>query len=73
MSTRLHSRNTQSTQGDLATSRVGGELAKRHLSFGAGLQDSEYLFLLSLITLIADSPRGIAHLQNYSSRGQARP
>lgn len=46
MSTPLHSRSTPSILGDLATSHVGGELAKRRLSFGAGLRDSEYLVVL---------------------------
>lgn len=57
MSMPLHSRNTPSIQGDLATSRAAGELAKRRLSFGAGLRDSEYLILLSITSPIADSPR----------------
>lgn len=73
MSTPLHSRNTLSIQGDLATSRAGGELAKRRLSFGAGLRGSEYLFFVSFTYPIADSPRDIAHLQSYSSKGQVRP
>ena len=57
MSTPLRSRNTPSIQGGLATSLAAGELAKRRLSFGVGLRDSEYLFLLSFISSIADRLR----------------
>ena len=48
-STRSLSPNTPSTQGDSATSRVAGELAKTRLSFGAGSRDSELLCSLRVI------------------------